>query len=82
MGTTFPVAFHLRQYFILKLMHLFFKAHLISYILMIYLHTDLKACFIIHAIINQTKKNFIKHPQDALSLNDLSLKQCHVANLS
>lgn len=49
---------------------------------MIYLHTDLKACFIIHAIINQTKKNFIKHPQDALSLNDLSLKQCHVANLS
>lgn len=31
---------------------------------MIYLHIDLKASFIIHAIINQTEKS-IKHPQDA-----------------
>lgn len=61
MGTTFPIAFHLRC-FILKLVHLFFKAHLISYILMIYLHIDLKACFIIHAIINETKKKIYQAP--------------------
>lgn len=35
-----------------------FKVHLIPYTLMIYLHIDMKAAFIIHAIINRksTKK--------------------------
>lgn len=31
------------------------EAHLIFYTLMIYLHINLKAGFIVHAIINQTK---------------------------
>lgn len=45
-----------------------FKVHLIPYTLMIYLHIDMKAAFIIHAIINRKsikKKKSIKHPQDA-----------------
>lgn len=45
---------------------------------MIYLYIDLKAGFIIHAIINQTRKIY----QAPTGCTDLSLKWCHGANLS
>lgn len=55
-----------------------FKAHLIPYTLMIYLHTDIKAGVIIQAIINQTKKIY----QAPTGCTDLSLKRCRGINLS
>lgn len=45
---------------------------------MIYLHIDIKAAFIIHAIINQTKKIH----QAPTGCRDLSLKWWHGVNLS
>ena len=55
-----------------------FKVHLIPYTLMIYLHIDIKAAFIIHAIINRTKKIH----QAPTGCRDLSLKWWHGVNLS
>lgn len=55
-----------------------FKVHLISYTLMIYLHIDIKAAFIIHAIINRTKKIH----QAPTGCRYLSLKWWHGVNLS
>lgn len=56
-----------------------FKAHLIPYTLMIYLHTDIKAGVIIQAIINQTKKKIYQAPTGC---TDLSLKRSRGINLS
>ena len=40
-----------------------FKAHLFSYTLTIYVHIELKAGFLTHAITRRTEA--VKHPQDA-----------------
>lgn len=58
-----------------------FKVHLIPYTLMIDLHIDMKAAFIIHAIINR-KSIKKKIHQAPTGCRDLSLKWWYGVNLS
>lgn len=74
MGASSAAAFHQNvlscfiKMFYLEVSASIFEAYVISYMLMIYLHIDLKAGFIIKPTVNQTKKKKYQVPTGCTNL--------------